>query len=57
MQLLLYQICTRKTTKLSPKFLKSEAEQAVADSCMEIQLTAQDTAAYGKILEIIYQIL
>lgn len=28
--------------------LKREAEQAVADSCKEIQLTAQDTAAYGK---------
>ncbi len=28
--------------------LKSEAEQAVAESCKEIQLTAQDTAAYGK---------
>lgn len=29
-------------------FLKREAEQAVADSCVEIQLTAQDTAAYGR---------
>ncbi len=28
--------------------LKAEAEQAVADGCVEIQLTAQDTAAYGK---------
>ncbi len=28
--------------------LKSEAEQAVTDGCVEIQLTAQDTAAYGK---------
>ncbi|BDZ71067.1 threonylcarbamoyladenosine tRNA methylthiotransferase [Methanobacterium petrolearium] len=28
--------------------LKRETEQAVADGCVEIQLTAQDTAAYGK---------
>jgi MiaB-like tRNA modifying enzyme len=28
--------------------LKQEAEQAVAEGCVEIQLTAQDTAAYGK---------
>jgi len=28
--------------------LKAEAEQAVEDGCVEIQLTAQDTAAYGK---------
>ena len=28
--------------------LRREAEQAVADGCVEIQLTAQDTAAYGK---------
>ncbi|MDO5835315.1 MAG: tRNA (N(6)-L-threonylcarbamoyladenosine(37)-C(2))-methylthiotransferase [Methanobacterium sp.] len=28
--------------------LKAEAEKAVADGCVEIQLTAQDTAAYGK---------
>ncbi|MBI5460532.1 tRNA (N(6)-L-threonylcarbamoyladenosine(37)-C(2))-methylthiotransferase [Methanobacterium sp.] len=28
--------------------LRAEAEQAVADGCVEIQLTAQDTAAYGK---------
>ena len=44
--------CTRfargKLQSYPLNFLKSEAEQAVADSCMEIQLTAQDTAAYGK---------
>ena len=28
--------------------LKAEAEQAISDGCVEIQLTAQDTAAYGK---------
>ncbi|NYB52245.1 MAG: tRNA (N(6)-L-threonylcarbamoyladenosine(37)-C(2))-methylthiotransferase [Methanobacteriaceae archaeon] len=28
--------------------LKKEAEQAVAEGCVEIQITAQDTAAYGK---------
>ncbi len=28
--------------------LRAEAEQAVAEGCVEIQLTAQDTAAYGK---------
>jgi threonylcarbamoyladenosine tRNA methylthiotransferase CDKAL1 len=28
--------------------LRAETEQAVADGCVEIQLTAQDTAAYGK---------
>jgi MiaB/RimO family radical SAM methylthiotransferase len=28
--------------------IKREAEQAVADGCLEIQLTAQDSAAYGK---------
>lgn len=28
--------------------LRAEAQQAVADGCVEIQLTAQDTAAYGK---------
>lgn len=28
--------------------LRREAEQAVADACVEIQLTAQDTAAYGR---------
>lgn len=28
--------------------LKKEAQQAVADGCVEIQITAQDTAAYGK---------
>jgi len=28
--------------------LRAEAEQAVTDGCVEIQLTAQDTAAYGK---------
>jgi MiaB-like tRNA modifying enzyme len=28
--------------------LRAEAEQAVRDGCVEIQLTAQDTAAYGK---------
>lgn len=28
--------------------LRRETEQAVADGCVEIQLTAQDTAAYGK---------
>jgi MiaB-like tRNA modifying enzyme len=28
--------------------IKKEAEQAVAEGCQEIQLTAQDSAAYGK---------
>jgi threonylcarbamoyladenosine tRNA methylthiotransferase CDKAL1 len=28
--------------------IKREAEQAVAEGCREIQLTAQDSAAYGK---------
>lgn len=44
--------CTRfargKLQSYPLNFLKREAEQAVADSCKEIQLTAQDTAAYGK---------
>jgi threonylcarbamoyladenosine tRNA methylthiotransferase CDKAL1 len=30
------------------KMIKKEAEQAVAEGCLEIQLTAQDSAAYGK---------
>lgn len=30
------------------KLLKKEAEEAIADGCVEIQLTAQDTAAFGK---------
>ena len=28
--------------------MRAEAEQAVTEGCVEIQLTAQDTAAYGK---------
>ncbi len=28
--------------------IKKEAEQAVSEGCREIQLTAQDSAAYGK---------
>lgn len=28
--------------------IKMEAEKAIAEGCLEIQLTAQDTAAYGK---------
>jgi threonylcarbamoyladenosine tRNA methylthiotransferase CDKAL1 len=30
------------------ELIKREAEQAVAEGCLEIQLTAQDSAAYGK---------
>lgn len=30
------------------ELIKRETEQAVGEGCMEIQLTAQDTAAYGK---------
>lgn len=30
------------------ELIRQEAEQAVAEGCVEIQLTAQDTAAYGK---------
>jgi threonylcarbamoyladenosine tRNA methylthiotransferase CDKAL1 len=30
------------------KMIKKEAEQAVSEGCREIQLTAQDSAAYGK---------
>lgn len=31
-----------------PDLLRLEAENAVSEGCVEIQLTAQDTAAYGK---------
>ncbi|HEX7467541.1 MAG TPA: tRNA (N(6)-L-threonylcarbamoyladenosine(37)-C(2))-methylthiotransferase [Methanobacterium sp.] len=31
-----------------PNLLRLEARKAVSEGCMEIQLTAQDTAAYGK---------
>ena len=30
------------------ELIKCEVEEAVADGCVEIQITAQDTAAYGK---------
>lgn len=44
--------CTRfargKLQSYPISLLKREAEEAVADGCVEIQLTAQDTAAYGK---------
>ncbi len=44
--------CTRfargKLQSYPASLLIKEAEQAVADGCVEIQLTAQDTAAYGK---------
>ena len=44
--------CTRfargKLQSYPTSVLQMEAEQAVADGCVEIQLTAQDTAAYGK---------
>lgn len=30
------------------ELIKQEAEKAIQDGCVEIQLTAQDTAAYGK---------
>ena len=32
----------------STKMIKKEAEKAVSEGCIEIQLTAQDSAAYGK---------
>jgi MiaB-like tRNA modifying enzyme len=44
--------CTRfargRLQSYPSSLLRSEAEHAVADGCMEIQLTAQDTAAYGR---------
>ncbi len=44
--------CTRfargKLQSYPVKEIKKEVETAVADGCVEIQLTAQDTAAYGK---------
>ncbi|MCZ3366872.1 MULTISPECIES: tRNA (N(6)-L-threonylcarbamoyladenosine(37)-C(2))-methylthiotransferase [Methanobacterium] len=43
--------CTRfargKLQSYPVKNIKNEIESAVADGCVEIQLTAQDTAAYG----------
>ncbi|MEG3224857.1 MAG: threonylcarbamoyladenosine tRNA methylthiotransferase [Methanobacteriales archaeon Met13] len=49
-------VCTYCCTRLARGKLQSypesiltlEAEQAVQDGCVELQLTAQDTAAYGK---------
>jgi threonylcarbamoyladenosine tRNA methylthiotransferase CDKAL1 len=44
--------CTRfargKLQSYPVKDIKAEIESAVSDGCVEIQLTAQDTAAYGK---------
>ncbi len=44
--------CTRfargSLQSYSPCMIKMEAEKAVSEGCLEIQLTAQDTAAYGK---------
>jgi len=44
--------CTRfargKLQSYPPDLLLEEVEQAVQEGCVEIQLTAQDTAAYGK---------
>lgn len=44
--------CTRfargKLQSYPVGMIKKEAERAVRDGCVEIQLTAQDTAAYGK---------
>jgi len=44
--------CTRfargRIQSYSAEMIKKEAEQAVKEGCKEIQLTAQDTAAYGK---------
>ena len=44
--------CTRfargKLQSYPSAMIKKEAEQAVSDGCIEIQLTAQDSAAYGK---------
>ncbi|HEX3012957.1 MAG TPA: MiaB/RimO family radical SAM methylthiotransferase [Methanobacterium sp.] len=44
--------CTRfargKLQSYPVEDIKNEIESAVADGCVEIQLTAQDTAAYGK---------
>lgn len=44
--------CTRfargKLQSYPMEMIKNEAEQAVSDGCVEIQLTAQDSAAYGK---------
>ena len=44
--------CTRfargKLQSYPSALIKKEAEQAVSEGCREIQLTAQDSAAYGK---------
>lgn len=44
--------CTRfargKLQSYPIDMIKKEAEQAVSEGCVEVQLTAQDTAAYGK---------
>ncbi|MCL2116552.1 MAG: tRNA (N(6)-L-threonylcarbamoyladenosine(37)-C(2))-methylthiotransferase [Methanobrevibacter sp.] len=44
--------CTRfargMLNSYSIKEIKKEAKEAIADGCVEIQLTAQDTAAFGK---------
>lgn len=44
--------CTRfargRIQSYSADMIKKEAEQAIKEGCREIQLTAQDTAAYGK---------
>ncbi len=44
--------CTRfargRLQSYSSEMIKKEAEKAVSEGCMEIQLTAQDSAAYGK---------
>lgn len=44
--------CTRfargRLQSYPTEIIKREAERAVAEGCVEIQLTAQDTAAYGK---------
>ena len=44
--------CTRfargKLQSYPISLLKKDAEQAVAEGCVEIQITAQDTAAFGK---------
>ena len=44
--------CTRiargRLQSYPPELIKQEAEKSIRDGCVEIQLTAQDTAAYGK---------
>jgi threonylcarbamoyladenosine tRNA methylthiotransferase CDKAL1 len=44
--------CTRTARgnlrSYTPKLIKQEAERAIKEGCVELQLTAQDSAAYGK---------